>query len=113
LFRKRGVQLAKGLSEKVLLELSAKRRFDGAAQREMWVNEMTTLRRKHVISGEPVTLKTHELTETGEEIGDRYQQVVLARIRDNFTVDMRADVTANRVTRQWYPIVASLSFWPI
>ena len=86
--------MANGQSEKELLELSAKRRFDSASQREMWVNEMTTLRRKHIISGEPVTVKTHELTETGEEIGDRYQQVVLARIRDNFTVDMRADVTA-------------------
>ena len=93
-YRKRGVKLAKGQSEKELLELSAKRRFDSASQREMWVNEMTTLRRKHIISGEPVTVKTHELTETGEEIGDLYQQVVLARIRDNFTVDMRADVTA-------------------
>ena len=60
-YRKRGVQLANGLAEKELLELSAKRRFDGAAQIEMWVSEMTTLRRKHIMSGEPVTLKTHEL----------------------------------------------------
>ena len=61
-YRKRGVKLANGLSEKELLELSAERRFDSAAQIEMWVSDMTTLRRKHIISGEPVTVKTHELT---------------------------------------------------
>ena len=92
--QRRGIRLANGMSEKDLLELSAVRRFDDAAERVKWVERMTALRRKHVDSGEPVTVETHELTEVGEEINILHQQVVLARIRDNFTVDMRTDVTA-------------------
>ncbi len=92
--QKRGTNLRIGMSELALVKLAASRRIDGLVEQQEWVDRVTALRKEHLESGEPMTVETRELQAGYQDARVVHQQVLLARVLDGFTVEMRTDVTA-------------------
>ena len=81
-----GRTISSGAPERTLVTLAGVREGFAGSALERWVDERVELRKRSIVSGEPILLHDKRI--------DQHVQLVLSRLPSGHTVDMRTDITS-------------------